>query len=505
MINYETYCKIQDYSHNKHLRIRQIAKALGLDRKTVAYWLSQEHYHPRKTASRPSVLDPYKDQIIQWLESHPYSANQIFQKLKPLNYPGGYDTVKVFVRKVRPKRTPAYLSLMFAPGEAAQVDWGVWESVRVGSTHRRLSFFVMVLCYSRRLYVEFTLSQTMEHFLQCHQNALRYFGGTPKKIMVDNLRSAVLRRIVGQDPVFNPKYVAFAHHYGFKIVACGVGQAQEKGRVENAVGYVKKNLLNGLDIPHFPAITQAARQWMEEIANARIHGTTRKVPDEVFNTIEHKTLIPLPERVYDVATVHHVRANKQFRVHFESNRYSVPAALAGEQLVLKVYPDQLFFFHQDQPIAEHPRSFDRHQDFEHPDHVKALLDYRQKARDQKLLTRFFSLSPKSQQYYQQLEQRRLNTQHHVKQIVALTEIYPLEQVQRALEDTLELGVFSSEYWVNLLEQRQRFRPEPGALHLTRREDLLDIQLPAPNLHVYEHSPHHEKGKNHGPEKNNSKT
>ena len=109
-----------------------------------------------------------------------------------------------------PRRQAAFLTLAFAPGECAQVDWGSFGSVPVGQTHRRLSFFVMVLCYSRMLYVEFTVSQTMEHFLACHQHAFEFFGGIPHKVMVDNLKSAVLKRALGEAPVFNPKYLDFA-------------------------------------------------------------------------------------------------------------------------------------------------------------------------------------------------------------------------------------------------------------------------------------------------------
>ena len=107
----------------------------------------------------------------------------------------------------------------------------------------------MVLCYSRMMYVEFTVSQTMEHFLACHQHAFEFFGGIPHKVMVDNLKSAVLKRALGEAPVFNPKYLDFAAHNGFTITPCNVGKGNEKGRVENGVGYVKKNFLAGLAIP----------------------------------------------------------------------------------------------------------------------------------------------------------------------------------------------------------------------------------------------------------------
>ena len=149
--------------------------------------------------------------------------------------------------------------LEFAAGECAQVDWGQYGSVAVGSTRRRLSFFLMVLCYSRMLYLEFTLSEAMDHFLSCHRHALEFFGGVPQKIMIDNLKVGVVRHPTGQKALFNPRYLDFAAHYGFQPVACNVRKGNEKGRVENGVGYVKKNFLNGLEIPSFAAINPAAR------------------------------------------------------------------------------------------------------------------------------------------------------------------------------------------------------------------------------------------------------
>ncbi|MDI6814013.1 MAG: IS21 family transposase, partial [Desulfitobacteriaceae bacterium] len=159
------------------------------------------------------------------------------------------------------------LTLQFAPGECVQIDWGSWGTIAVGSTWRKLYFFVAVLCYSRMLYVEFTLSRGQEQFLQCHQNAFQFFGGVPESAMIDNCKTAVLDRPFGQPPVFNPRYLDFANHYGFKIRACGVRQAHEKGRVENAVGFVKHNFLRGLELPPWAGLNPAARHWLETIAN----------------------------------------------------------------------------------------------------------------------------------------------------------------------------------------------------------------------------------------------
>ena len=484
MIDYELYCKIHDYHHQRGLSVTQIARELGLDDRTVARWLAQDKFRPRQAAARPSKLDPFKGQIVRWLQSHPYTAAQIFLRLREAGYDGKETIVKDYVRQIRPPRTPAFLTLSFAPGEAAQVDWGQFGSICVGNTRRRLSFFVMVLCHSRMMYVEFTVSETMEHFLACHAHAFAYFGGVVGKAMVDNLRSAVLQRIVGQAPVFNPRYKDFADHYGFAIAPCNVGRGNEKGRVENAVGFVKKNFLAGNELTDFAQINPAARQWLDNVANVRIHGSTRRRPVDLLQT-ERPSLKPLPTEPYDVGVIRPARANSQFRVTVDTNTYSVPAEYAGAALTLKLYPDHLCLYHQDKLIARHVRCYDRHLDFENPDHPRALLAQRRRARDQRLLLRLLALTPKADAFYQGLHERRLNALHHVRKIVALSEIYGPEATRRAIEDALEFQAFSCEYVANLLEQRRRPLPEPGALHLTRRADLLDLELPEPNLGLYD--------------------
>ena len=485
MIDYETFCKIRDYRQQQGLKAEQIARELGLDGRTVARWIDEPRYRPKQSIQRASKLDPYKAQILQWLESHDYSAQQIFQRLQEDGFDGGYSIVKEYVRKVRPRHPPAFLTLSFAPGECAQVDWGSYGSVAVGESRRKLSFFVMVLCYSRMSSVEFTLSQKMEQFLACHQHAFEFFGNrVPKKIMVDNLKTAVLRRLIGEAPVFNSHYLDFSNQYGFTIKPCGVRKGNEKGRVESGVGYVKKNLLNGLDISDFSHLNPAARIWLDSIANVRIHGETHKRPVDLFAE-EQPRLQPGPVHPYDIGTVLTVRASSRFRVSHDANRYSVPAQYASTILTLKVYPDRLCIYHREKLIARHPRCYDRYQDKENPDHPKALLAQRRNAREQKLLGRFLTLSPKAEAYYQALEQRRLNPQHHLQKIVALSEIYGPEAVARAMEDAFVFQAFSCEYIANLLESRKRLFPEPGALHLTRRQDLLDLELPEPDLALYD--------------------
>ncbi len=481
MISYEIFCRIRHLRDRDGLNRAQIAEELSLDLRTVGKWLDEKQFRPRKKSDRASKLDPFKSTIIKMIETHPYSAKQIFQRIQEEGFPGGYTIVRDYVSKMRPKRSAAYLKLAFAPGECAQVDWGSFGVITTGETRRRLSFFVMVMCYSRMMYLEFTVSQTMEHWLGCHQNALRFFGGVPKKIMVDNLKSAVIKRTIGQAPVFNQRYLDFANHHGFVIVPCGVAKGNEKGRVESGVGYVKKNFLNGLTMPSLEALQRAGREWLDNTANQRIHGETRKKPVEMF-VEERLNLLPVQE--YDCAAIMPLRASSQFRISLDSNRYSVPAEYANCKLTGKIYPDRICIYDQEKLIARHRRSYDRHQDFENPDHPKALLAQRRKAHNQQILKRFLTISPKAQIFYQKLEDRRMNPITHIRKIVALSEIYGPEAVSRAINDALVFAAFSSEYIANLLEQRTRDKTEPAALHLSRKEDLLEIEVDEPNLEIY---------------------
>ena len=201
VIDYETFCKIHDCHDRQGLTIAQTARALGLHPKTVATWVARSRFEPRRSRPRSSVLDPFKPRIIRLLDTHPYSAQQIFQRLREEGYGGGVTILRDYVRRIRPTKRPVYLKLHFAPGECAQVDWGAYGTVAVGNTHQPgFSFFVMVLAFSRQMFVEFTVSQTMEHFLACHEHAFTALGGVPSKIMVDNLKSAVLQRLTGAAP-----------------------------------------------------------------------------------------------------------------------------------------------------------------------------------------------------------------------------------------------------------------------------------------------------------------
>lgn len=483
MIDYQTFCKLRQLHDVDRLSVTQIAAELGLHRETVANWIPRPKYEQRRSEQpRSSKLDPFKGSISRLLERHNYSSSQVLALLREEGYKGGSSILRSYVARVRPRTRQAFLRLQFVPGQAAQVDWGSAGYLQVANTRCRLSFFVMVLCHSRRMYVEFTLRESQEHFLAAHQRAFVFFQGVPNELIVDNCKVAVLHHRRGEEPAFNPRYLDFARHYGCRLRACNPLSPHEKGRVERAVGYVKNNFLAGRQLSSLDALNAEARLWMDTVANVRVHGDTGKTPDALF---AEETLRPLHLNPYDTATIHPLRSDRTCRVRFDSNTYSVPAANARQLLTLKASTERVVILDGDRIIADHLRSYGRRQDFEIRGHIEPLLLQRMRAHRQRQLVRFLTLGPAAQRYWEQLQQRRPDALTQVQRIVALSESHGVDLISRLLEDLLELEAFGADYIANLATQRQRISQECGALHLTRSSDLLDLEVPAPDLSLYD--------------------
>jgi hypothetical protein len=200
---------------------------------------------------------------------------------------------------------------------------------------------------------------------------------------------------------------------------------------------------------------------------------------------ERARLLPLNPNGFDLSRVRTVSVNKQFRVALDSNTYSVPARHVGQRLTLKAWADRICIYAQGELVARHPRSMQRNNDIEDPEHAQQLVVQRHSAREQRLLVQFLALSPRAQAYREGLEARRVNSRIHLRQILALAEMHGREAVARAIDDGLELQAFSAEYIAHILAARRRIGTEPGALQLTRSADLLELEIPEPDLSIYD--------------------
>jgi transposase len=478
------------FSHEKMTK-RAIARNLGVSRDLVDVALNSDRCPQRVVSHRGSMLDPYRDAIDEILEKYPtLSIVRIFEKLRALGYPGQISILRDLMSLIRPRRRrEAFLKRETLAGEEAQVDWGSCGHIQVDGTIRALSVFVMVLSYSRLLYVEFTVSQEMEDFLRGHVNAFESFGGRcPKVILYDNLRSVVRwrqKRLIR----FNNRFQEFAGTYLFEARPCNPRRGNEKPRAETGVRYVKQNFLAGREFRDLTDLRLQAFHWLRDVANIRIHQTTRERPIDRFER-ERDLLQVVPRSPYDTRICRPVLVTHQIRVKFQRNTYTVPPGYVSRILTLKAGPDRVWIYDGDQEVASHTRSYGRFRDIEEPAHVAAILETKPRGRTDKERDKFLSLGGPAARFLEGLVQKgHGNPDFHISKLLGLVAEHGSTPVLAAIEHALRYSAFGADIVQNILYQRcDRDFPDvrPNPLDLTTRPDLAELTTDLPELTEYDH-------------------
>ena len=338
---------------------RQIAGKLGISRKTVLRILREDGI---RKPLRETIFKPYERLVQQWYREYPFlKVTQAYERLKGYGYSGGYDIVKLHTQSLRKKKTGWFHELEFLPGEEAQVDWMEWRF-----PFGILYGFVLILAYSRYLYVHFYPRHSLEFFLDGHLRAFREMGGVAHRHRYDNLKSVVLRRT--PELTFNAQFLDFVRHYGFSVHPCTPGRANEKGRVERVIRDIK-DLLRVTPCQDLNEVNRKVSVWRQE-RNQRIHRSTDKKP---IDLVKEEKLIALPQIPYSPRQLILTQVSKTGFIEFETNRYSAPSSFSGVPCELLAHPDQVEIWVKDKRVALHPRSFDRKQKIEHPTHREKLL------------------------------------------------------------------------------------------------------------------------------------
>lgn len=482
----EIWAEIRRLYHVEKLSGRAIAETLRINWRTVQRALQHDHAPPPPSPKRPSMLDTFQKDIGEILEATPLITGvRLLEELRRRGFQGGYSIVKERLAQLREhKQRQAFVRRVFHPGEAAEADWAHCGSIEVGGRPRRLYAFVIVLSYSRMLYLEFTVSEAMEDFLRCHQNAFRFFTGVPRKILYDNTRSVVLAHC-GDDVRWNPRFLDFAGHHLFKPVACNVAAGWEKGRVERAIQYIRDNFLLGRSFRSLEEINAAAVTWREETANRRVHKTTGKRPVDLF-TDDKARLLALPEVDYDTRILRSVRVTPDCRVTFENNTYSLPPRFVGQWLTLRASPVEVSVYDGPIMVARHRRSYESHQDILDPEHARALLSRKRRASATTLQRLFLALAPETKEYLSGLVKTELSVDTHLRRILDLVATYGRTEVLGALSRALQYGAYGADYVENIiLSERRRRREEQKTPLRIQRQDLAEIDLPEQTLDHYD--------------------
>lgn len=332
----------------------KIAELTGHDWKTVskAVKLIEEGKEYPEKKPHPSLLDLHKEKILQRVEEG-LSSVRIFEKLKEKGIKVGRSTVTSYVSQLK-KNKKIFIRIHTKPGEEAQVDFGYIGLTMTKSGKKRKTWvFNMKLSCSRLDYYETVYDQRVETFIGCHINAFRYFGGVPEYVKIDNLKAAILEANF-YEPVYQQLYKAFADYSGFRPLPCRIYSPNDKGKVESGIKYVKGNFFAGRKFKDKDDMDRQLKHWQENTCNSRIHGTTRKVPREVFDNEEKMKLKQLPIVEFKMPEVGTRLVYHDCHIYVDYNYYSVPFEFAGKNVDIELTDKMVKIFYNNKQIAVHP-------------------------------------------------------------------------------------------------------------------------------------------------------
>src|SRR6185437_12750325 len=443
--------------HRLHLvdkwPLRKIARHLHIGRRTVAKYIQTPAPLPTHR-DRASKLDPFKPAISELLERDATApATVIAEHLRTLGFEGGITIVKDYLQALRTeaRNRRAYVRMEPGPGERFEVDWGHFGALVYNHNPRKLYAFCLVECHSRKLYLEFTHSQSFETFVRCHIHAFDAMTGCAREIWFDNLATAVAEH-QGNLVRFNPRFLAFAREYGFVPRACHVAAAWEKGKVERAIGYVRQNFWPLRSFSDLGDVNAQARKWLDEVANKRQHRETGQPPDLRF---QPESLRPLPLLLPDYRDRTDVFVHKDLRLSFDGNRYCVPPRYVGRRLTVKADDSSVAIYDQHHEIVRYARSWQRGQTFGAERFQKELFAQmaaaQRSAAQQRLVT---LLGPESEHYLRRLADTDRSLTRQVRELFSLIREYGPDAVAGALAKAHGARAFGADYIANILRQQQ---------------------------------------------------
>ena len=343
--------------------IRGIARELGISRNTVRkYVRSPEVPKPMTRAKRGTKLDAYKEYIDVRLAEGLENCVVLLREIRELGYDGCYATLTKYVRhRRRPRQPKATMRFETGPGEQAQVDWEVVSYKGEDGRRHRMWVFVMVLGFSRTIYVEFVRRADVPTFIRCHLNAFEYFDGVPRRCLYDNAKVVVIGRDDDGRANWNDRMLDFARRVGFELRLCRPYRAQTKGKVESGVKYVRGNFWPAVRFGDDADLNRQALVWCDGIANERVHGTTGKVPKAML-AIERSSLGALPDRgSLSVYLREDRKVGRDGYVNWDGSWYGVPWSLSGNVVQVGVSAGMVEIWSGDERLAVHPRSHRRGQ------------------------------------------------------------------------------------------------------------------------------------------------
>ena len=356
------------------LSISEIARRLGRSRQTIYNWLQAET-NPSSPSPRAGKLDSHHAYIRSRLEFYDLPATVLLRELRKRGYKGGITILKDFIRPIKMAHVQRIVDRFETkPGRQAQMDWSpcgyIWHQGR----RRKLSLFALVLGYSRMIWARFVVSERRPVLMECLEKAFRELGGIPWELLIDNMKSAVaIARTKNHPAVLQPAFLDFSEHWGFETLACPPYWPRTKGKIERGIGYIKKSFLEGLSFTDLEDLNSQLRIWLAEVANIRIHGTTKERPIDRF-PVDLAAMQPFKARAPYPALIRVTRrADHDGRISFQGVRYSidpeilnsrrgilVTVQVSAEEEIRIYHEDRLVGVHAKKPAGSPPQDDPRH-------------------------------------------------------------------------------------------------------------------------------------------------
>jgi transposase len=480
MIPKETEAEIVRLYHAERWPIGTVATQLGLHHTTVQRVLRHSGLDVKVVAPRPSMADPFVPFIIEQLEKYPrLRASRLFVMLKERGYAGGPDHLRRVIGRLRPKKSAeAFQRLRTMPGDQAQVDWAHFGKLQIGRAVRPLWGFVVVLSYSRRIFLRFFPGASMTFFVRGHVEAFDAFGGVPRVLLYDNLKSAVVERH-GDAIRFHPTLLALSAHYRFEPRPVAVARGNEKGRVERAIRYVREAFFEARTYSDLADLNRQAAEWTSTAALDRswVEDRSRTVrqafEDEAGRLLAHPDEpFPAHERV-------EVEIGKTPYARFDLNDYSVPHDRTQRTLVVFADLDQVRIVDGAEVIATHARSWDRGQQVEEPKHIERLVQEKRQAREHRGLDRLAHATRSSQAFLRVVADRGGNLGSTIKRLLGILDAAGAEELEEAFVEVLERDAVHVGAVQQVVDRRRSERglPPPLSVPVARGEHAAIVVRP----------------------------
>ncbi|MDQ3098866.1 MAG: IS21 family transposase [bacterium] len=464
--------------------IKEIAESLGVHRNTVKNILQRGEIRQKQERIKHSSFATYQKQIEDFLTKK-ITRLRIWQILKDeYAIEAGYYAFCKYLKTVKKnERKVAFVVQENEPGELAEVDFGYAGLIPKGAEQRgsrdttltKVWFFIMTLSYSRDAYYEAVTDQKVETFIQCHLNAFQYFGGVPKEVKIDNLKSGILRN-EQYSLEYNQHFLDCAYYAGFIIKPCTPYHPNQKGKVENGVGYVKKNFLGGRTFADLQDFKHQLRDWMHNVANVRIHGTTKQIPHEILLSVERQALQPLPQNPFPTNVTLRRKVKLNCHIQYDGNYYSVPSPYVGEMVdvrkadnLLKIsIPRDRVVSLNDLPnpkeygnipetseveIATHIISAKVGTYITNPHHFPEHKIYSQTAFQQKYEDKMKNIGENVHAFFTKvLLHDKMSWQQTIRSVLGLVPLYGKEKVDKACKRALQYNAFKYRVIKNICEK-----------------------------------------------------